>query len=362
MEFYVGRVLEIAIVLVLSSYFPILTYSFFKYRLVRKQEELMLLLERVNMVSTFNTASLKSRMDKEYAPGDYILPVFFISALTFFGVFLLLLSWMIYDMSGGSYTSILLSGSEFWTSSEDLKIEKRSVSVMAFAIMGSYISSSRYIYRRFSTIDLTPGNYFSVGLRTVMAALVSLMLSFLFTDTELVNGNMILVIAFLTGIFPDSGLKLLLEKTKLFQKEDSGHKNYPLEYVEGISELHKIRLNEVGIDNVQNLAQFNFFMLIIKTPFPVRTLMDWTAQARLILEFQEDFKSLQKAGIRTILDFTDACDADTPEASAKRLDQIHEATGVSRLSLEINYQNVKADQAVLLLSHFRRNLEHFKMD
>lgn len=236
-------------------------------------------------------------------------------------------------------------------------VEKRSVAVIAFAIMGSYISASRYIYRRFSTIDLTPGNYFSVGLRTIMAALISLMISFLFSGTELVNGNMILVLAFLTGLFPDTGLKMLLDKVKIFpSKPENSHQNYSLKCIEGVSEMHKIRLSEVGIDNVQNLAQLDFLMLIIKTPFPVRTLMDWAAQAKLLVEFREDFLALQKAGIRTALDFLDACH-NQPE----RFDQIAKACEISKLALEINFENIKKDKSVAILNHFRNNLEHFHM-
>jgi hypothetical protein len=334
-----------------------LTFSFFKYRLVRKQEELMMLLERVNLVSNFNIKQLQSRIEKEYAPGDYIMPVMFISLLTMFGMFLLFLSWAVYELNDDNYSSILFSGSDFWTKSSIRAVEKRSVSVIAFSIMGSYISASQYIYRRFSTIDLTPGNFFSVGLRTIMAAVVSLMLSFLFNDTPVDNSNMILVIAFLTGIFPDSGFRMLLEKVKIFPTaSENAHRNYPLDCIEGISEMHKIRLNEVGIDNVQNLAQFNFIMLIVKTPFPVRTLLDWTAQAKLMIEFQDDFMALQKAGIRTAIDLIDACHK--PE----RIALVATECGISQLALEINYQNMMGDQSVRLLDHFRHNLEHFQLD
>lgn len=340
----------------MSSYFPILTYSFFKYRLERKQEELTLLMERVNLLNAFNSNALKSRLESEYAEGDYILPVFFVTIIVFLGMFLLFMSWAIY--MDGTYMSVLFSASDFWEKSTTYVTEKRSVSVVAYAIMGSFISGSRYIYRRFSTIDLTPGNFFSVGLRTIMAALISLMIAFLFTDPDVVPGNMLLVIAFLTGLFPDTGLRLLLQKVKIFpSKQKTGHVSFPLESIEGISEMHKIRLNEVGIDNVQNLAQFNFIMLIIKTPFPVRTLLDWTAQAKLILEFRDDYTKLQQAGIRSALDFLDACDG-----QADRFDKISETCGINRLSLEINYENLKNDQSVALLDHFRQNLEHFQVN
>lgn len=355
MENYIGRALEITATIVLSAYFPILTYSFFKFRLVKKKEELSLLIDRLKLVGTVNKENLQDQITKEFAPGDYLLPLTFLTALTFLGMFMLFLSWAIYGLKG-DYSSVLFSGSEFWTQTTSLQTEKRSLSVMAFAIMGGYVSAAQYVYRRFATIDLTPGSFFSVSLRIVFATLISLMLMFAFSDTKIVDSNLILVLAFLTGIFPESGFRLLMEKVSIFSsKMDDKKVNYSLGRIEGISEMHKIRLNEIGIDNVQNLAQFNFFMLIIKTPFAVRTLLDWMAQSKLMIEFQDQMEELQKVGVRNVMDFLDALQ-DHPE----RFEEIAKITGINKLALQVNFENIRADQSVELLMHFRNNLEFYK--
>ncbi len=352
----IGRYLEIAATIILSSYFPILTYSFFKFRLVRKKEELMLLIERLNLVGSISKETLQERMTKEFAPGDYILPLTFITLLTFIGMFLLFLGWSIYP-DAKSYSSVLFSGAEFWQNAPDLNTERRTVAVIAFAIMGGYVSASQYVYRRFSTVDLTPGSFFSVSLRIVFATLISLMLMFTFSDIKILDSNLILVLAFLTGIFPDTGVRLLMEKMSIFSsKMDDQHINYPLGKIEGISEMHKIRLNEIGIDNVQNLAQFDFLMLIIKTPFPVRTLLDWVSQAKLLLEFQDQTEELQKVGVRNVLDFVDALDG-----HAERCEEISAICGINTLSLKVNLDNIKNDQSVALLNHFRNHLENLSL-
>lgn len=355
MENYIGRALEITATIVLSAYFPILTYSFFKFRLVKKKEELSLLIDRLKLVGTVNKENLQDQITKEFAPGDYLLPLTFLTALTFLGMFMLFLSWAIYGLKG-DYSSVLFSGSEFWTQTTSLQTEKRSLSVMAFAIMGGYVSAAQYVYRRFATIDLTPGSFFSVSLRIVFATLISLMLMFAFSDTKIVDSNLILVLAFLTGIFPESGFRLLMEKVSIFSsKMDDKKVNYSLGRIEGISEMHKIRLNEIGIDNVQNLAQFNFFMLIIKTPFAVRTLLDWMAQAKLMIEFQDQMEELQKVGVRNVMDFLDAL-LEHPE----RFEEIAKITGINKLALQVNFENIRADQSVELLMHFRNNLEFYQ--
>lgn len=362
------RIFELITVLVLSSYYPILTYSFFRFRLTRKQEELELLLERVKLLD-HQPLAVKDRLSKEFTSRDYVLPMLFVTFITMVGMVMLLASWMIYGLSDAesadSYRSILFAGSSFWEDAVEFRVEKRNVAVVAFSIMGSFIGGTQYIYRRFSTIDLTPGNFFSVGIRMISSVFISLLIAYLTKDAGLSNGNHILAIAFLVGIFPERGMTMLLRKVSLFPKPEFEFKNKPVEVVEGISELHKLRLAEVGIDNVQNLAHFNFFLLIIKTPFPVRMLLDWVAQAKLVVEFQQEFEALQKAGIRNVLDYLDALleleslkAQGLPISKSSRLEEIAQVTGISKLALEINYQNLKDDQSVKLLLHFRANLEH----
>ncbi|MCE7991867.1 MAG: hypothetical protein HEP71_07800 [Roseivirga sp.] len=354
-----AQILEAIAALVLSSYFIIITFSFFRFRLSRKKEELSSLIESLQLDQ--GNFDLQKNFDKEFSRNDYLLPVLFVSLLSFFGIFLLLLGWMLYDKpaEGELVKSMLWSGSDFWNDPIYGR-EKKSLAVVGWALFGGYLSGGQYIYRRFSTIDLTPGNFFSIGIRMVLAPVVSLMLSYLITsdDPSSLASNAILVIAFLTGMFPERGLKLLLDKaTSFFPSKNSQEvENLPLEAIEGISYLHRLRLNEVGIDNVQNLAQFNFLLLIIKTPFPARILLDWVSQAKLLMEFREYAPQLHKVGIRSALDYLDALEEDE-----SRLAQIAKITELEPLMLEINHKNLQKDKSVWLLDHFKKNLEQVSL-
>lgn len=357
-EFTAGRYIEIIAVLVLSSYFPLITFSFLRFRLNRKKEELKMILQGVNLVGEEAIMKIENSVSKEFAPRDFIMPVVFVTIISGIAMFLSMLTWMLYG-TAGEFKSILLAGEEFWMNSGEMTITHRSMAVFTFSILGSYIAGVQYIYRRFATIDLTPSNFFSIGIRMMAGAMVALLLSWLIPD-HYVSGNFVLVIAFLTGIFPERGLTLLLEKVKIFPGgPKSEFKNLPLTTLEGISYLHNQRLEEIGIDNVQNLAQYNFFMLIIKTPFPIRTLVDWVAQAKLVIEFQMDFLKLQKAGIRSSLDLLDALEDEKGKLIAKRLNDISEVSEIPKLAMEINYENLKKDKSVALLRHFRENMEQF---
>ena len=352
---------EMITAIALTSFFPLITISFFKFRLVQKQEQLEMLESRISLLEKREGHSFKDRIKKEFPSSDYILPLVFVSVIVFIGMFLAFLGWMMYDEENveGLIRTVLWSGDLFWESSPSLSEEKRNVAVVAFAIIGSYVSGVQYIYRRYATIDLTPGNFYSIAIRMLLSAFVALILSYILMGKgePIIGGDTLLAIAFLTGIFPDRGFRLLLERIKLFSKSsDEEAKNYELDVIEGISQMHRIRLGELGIDNVQNLAQYDFLMLIIKTPFPMRTLLDWVAQAKLIVEFQDHSKQLQLAGIRTVLDFWDAC-----HQSPERAKQIAELTGVPQLAVEINYQNIIKDNSVQVLRHLREHADHVQI-
>ena len=352
---------EILATIVLTAFFPLITISFFKFRLARKQEQLEMLEDRIRLTDKTEGINFKESIEKEFPASDYVLPLIFASTITFLGMYLAFLGWSMYDEKETNETvrSVLWSGSLFWESHPKLIDEKRNVAVVAFAVLGAFISAAQYIYRRYSTIDLTPGNFYSIGIRMMLSAIVALMLSHILSAdaSSVMSGDSILAIAFLTGVFPDKGFRLLMERVKVFSaKGEYSAKNFSLECIEGMSQMHRIRLGELGIDNVQNLAQYDFLLLIVKTPFPIRTLLDWVSQAKLIMEFQENYSLLYKAGIRTVLDFWDACDSQ-PE----RIKQIGEVSGINPLTLEINFKNISKDNSVAVLRHLREHADHVRL-
>jgi hypothetical protein len=126
----------------------------------------------------------------------------------------------------------------------------------------------------------------------------------------------------------------------IFSRKSTSAKVLPLEIREGISSYHKARLGELGIDNVQILAQASLMELILKTPFGPRILVDWMAQARLCLEFKEDVTSIRGAGVRTVLGLLEIdTDEKLVEALARNstldLDQIKTICHANRVEKSI---------------------------
>lgn len=345
---------KMLVVLFLASVIPGTAYSFIRFRLKKKAEEYSHLIDLLKIVS--HDQSKIPRIKKEYAPTDYMLPVAFASLVSFAACIFLLFGGELTAISiQKNVDSVLLSGIGFSHSIEDEATYRRSLAVIITAMMGGYVMAAQNVIRRLLTMDLTPGAYYSAGLRIIFAALVALILSFIIGDT--VSDGMLSGIAFLTGIFPERGLRVLMEKVKILS-EKTGLKSddLPLEMIEGISYFHKIRLTELGIDNAQNLAEANFLDLVVKTSFPPNQLLDWISQAELYMRFKDNIKKLREVGIRNVFDYLEV------GRHPKQLKEVAELTGIPELTLTIAFENTNTDQQIHMLHGFQKRLNTLEVE
>ena len=73
-------------------------------------------------------------------------------------------------------------------------------------------------------------------------------------------------------------------------------------------------------------------------------------QAKLYVHFSEDLDKLRRIGIRTIFDFRTVCEV------AEQRAQIAAETGVSKLKIDLIYQQTKDDKEVARLVEFQNRL------
>jgi len=249
-------------IFVLVSFFPLTVCSYRVFRIPKKQEEFKRIKDRLSakQIEDNNTFSI---IDERYRWWDYCLPLLFVT------VFSILAFYVLFSNDA----ALLLSGVELIENAEKGTYRIGSLVAIGMAFLGSYIWSIQYIFRRLMTIDLPPGAFYSVGIRMVFASFIALVfyhfslalpdqIGFIpIPDQTLLN--MTPVVAFITGIFPQRALNYMTEYFRFSaSKADKRAPELPLDMLEGITAFHKVRLSEMGIENIQNLVKASLVELI----------------------------------------------------------------------------------------------------
>jgi hypothetical protein len=297
-------------VAIMAAFMPGTAYSFFTFRLKRKRTEYSEMLKQLGYSKDEGPAYLPS-LEDEYEPRDYYLPVTFATIITILCAIVLIFGSKI---AGEPELDLILQGPSiaFMDRLEpDVKNSMFGMLIIAFAFMGSYIWSIQALFRRLATVDLTPGVYYSVGIRIIFSVFMALLIYYFLADGDinkaidsdnpLKSPSSLTIYAFFAGMFPQRALQYMKDKVHFMNSNDKMKADpLPLQMIEGIDLYERTRFVEVGVDNAQNLAKSNFIELIIRTPFNPREIIDWIGQARLYLYFKNDIVHLRNAGIRTI--------------------------------------------------------------
>jgi hypothetical protein len=271
---------------------------------------------------------------------------------------------------------------------------------MGFGFLGGFLFSMYYVYRRYTTSDLLPPVYLYCAI-TMILGLVFNYIAFGAIDSisssvapQGVIKGMVDLLAFAIGFFPILAVQWLTQTVyKAFGQPQRRSDLFPLDQLDGISQSQEIRLRDYGIDDAQNLASTEMPLLLINTPFPVQTVVDWVDQAVLMVLLNDinALDNFRKAHVRTMTDFRDlwepvlekydglkrARDIAAKNAASndiavksevedltKRLDEVKDEQTQIATALNSNvsllnalYSSTNFDMNIHYLNNYRKNIE-----
>ncbi len=189
-------------------------------------------------------------------------------------------------------------------------------SMITWCFLGAYFYILTVLVRRWMRSDLSPGLIWKLNVRLMIAVILGFVMELLWGQGEVDAADPLLVttsqtalaaVAFFVGIVPGDLFRWLQVKLgallgKLTNVADSDALE---KQIDGINFWQMDRLNEEGIESVEDLAMVDIPRLLSGTRFDAPHVMYWIDQALLVHSVGDDIDKFKTAYVRTATDFLD---------------------------------------------------------
>jgi len=164
------------------------------------------------------------------------------------------------------------------------------LSIIQWGFLGGFVYTSLYMINRFLRKDLYPRVYLYGSFRLLLSIAVAVIIYFLYlihpnTNQQTAPAS-ILLACFLAGVAPIQFLYRLAD-TQLSKitgwKRRNVAGNRPITLIGGINYASAERLDEEGIDSIQEMSLCDPVDVAIKTKYPESVVRDWRDQAILYI-------------------------------------------------------------------------------
>jgi hypothetical protein len=162
------------------------------------------------------------------------------------------------------------------------------------ALLGAYVFNLGILVRRAFVADVTKSIYWSSINRLIFSVGAAIAISWSPVHTKAWG----LFLSFGIAFVPRVILTWIRKSARsLLSLSGSPIEELDIQLVQGIDVWKEERLEEEGIESVQNLATADALSLAVKTHFPLRTILDWIDQAILIQRYPTRLKQWQDSGL-----------------------------------------------------------------
>jgi hypothetical protein len=275
----------VALVITFFSFFPAIIYGIFdKWGKERAIKKTAAELRRYNVgLSEKISTEIEDANTHAYEPGSYQFPVL----LTTFSM---IVGWVLFFFSEGPKPvyEVIKTG----TISQVL-YNVGNAHPVVFGFLGAFFWALGTLFNRYVRGDLRATVYTNITVRVWSVFALIIVLAVVWGDSP---PQALLAASFLIGIFPELGLDLIKKPIKGLGRLRSPTE-ISLNQIQGLSLWDQGRLEEEGIQNVQNLATSDVVGLLVNTRLSVMSILNWVDQAILMIHAPTSYEFLRKRDI-----------------------------------------------------------------